>query len=335
MSASRRVRSGGVVPHLGKAAAATAFAALAHGLLPLSLLVAAPAASAQVIAVKCDGPYDLKDGACVLNEVKLKDLKDEPACSAAAGTRWDKTECKAADKPPSPNCGDAVADLVVKDGKCVLDRKVPRTTQGQYQGDCFEVKATPDPNPYSLVGGRRYDVQSQRTDGSDKLLVVVEAKSTLFGFSCRPIVGTAREIPASEFNRVGSRRLGWTTGVLTLPFKYYPGTKSLTPAGAIGPYVGRRSGTPGSAVTFAGTAAVGAVQGEATDASGNATKPTLFAVSLAAGWMFDIGKEPGAKPFKIGMFVGKDFVSSDNAAKYAQDRRTWLAFQIGFDFTDN
>jgi hypothetical protein len=306
-------------------------------------LVASGSLNAQVIDLskieaKCDGPYLFKGGVCVLEPNELAKLKTEDTCKAAAGVQWKDGKCLAAKEPPSANCGDKLPDLAVKDNKCVIDRKVPRSSQGAYEGDCFLVIAKGDPNPYNLVPGQRYEVASQRDDNGDKLLRVVEAtpvSSIGPSYFCKATGGIAREVPAAEFTKIGAERLGWTYGMLTLPFKYYPGDKSLKGAGSLGPYVGRRSGAAGSAITFAATAAVGAVQGESTDDKGNATTPSLFAVSLAAGWMYDISKTPGGKPFKIGFFVGKDFVGADNAAKYPHNRKTWVAFQIGFDFTDN
>lgn len=229
------------------------------------------------------------------------------------------------------------------------------SVEGAYEGDCFEVGAVTKENPYKLAPTTRYLVQSQRdmteasppaaaasgakaVAGTDKMLRVVEAdKAWSFGpsYFCKTKGTISSEVPASEFVKIGAERLGWTYGMLTLPFKYYPGDKSLKASGALGPYVGRRSGAAGSAITFAATAAVGAVQGEAVDDTGAVTNPSLFAVSLAMGWMFDISKTPGGKPFKMGIFVGKDFVGSDNAAKYPNNRKTWVAFQLGFDFTDN
>lgn len=42
-----------------------------------------------------------------------------------------------------------------------------------------------------------------------------------------------------------------------------------------------------------------------------------------------------AGPFKVGWFHGSDRVNSDNAVKYKSNRKPWVAFQIGYDFTDN
>lgn len=299
--------------------------------------------NAQVIDLSkiqpsCNGPYEFKGGVCVVADDKLATLATQDACKTAAGVEWKEGKCEPAKEPPAATCGDALPDLVVKDNKCVIDRKVPRSSQGAYEGDCFQVAATAESNPYKLVAGRRYEVESQRDENGEKILRVAEAKP-VWGFGpsyfCEVRGGVVRDVPLSEFTKIGAERLGWTYGMLTLPFKYYPGDKSLKGAGALGPYVGRRSGASGSAITFAGTAAVGAVQGEATDANGNVTTPSLFAISLAFGWMYDISKTPGGKPFKIGFFVGKDFVGADNAAKYRHNRKTWIAFQIGFDFTDN
>ena len=67
----------------------------------------------------------------------------------------------------------------------------------------------------------------------------------------------------------------------------------------------------------------------------NLSTPDLQAFSLALGYMYDIAKGVDTRPFKIGFFVGSDVVGADNGVKYKHNKKPWLAFQIGFDFTDN
>lgn len=313
---------------LAACAAAALFAAL-----PLR---AQPVIDLSTLVPGCgDTPFEYTNGQCVADDAKIAAL-DQKGCTGT-GIAWnsDHSKCEAvADAAPSPTCGSALPDLVVKDGKCVVQRQVPRSARGDYEGDCWRMVATPDPNPYGLASGQRYLVLSQKDAGTDKLLTVVPARRSMPYF-CTSLGGKSRDVPASEFNHLGSQRLGWTYGMLTLPFKYFPGDKSFTGAGSLGPYVGRRSGAAGSAITFAATVAFGSVKGEVKDAQGNVSSPDLAALSVAAGWMYDISKSSSAKPFKIGLFFGKDFVSASDAVSYAHNRKTWVAFQIGFDFTDN
>jgi hypothetical protein len=125
--------------------------------------------------------------------------------------------------------------------------------------------------------------------------------------------------------------------VLSLPFKYHAHDKSFTPGALnIGPYLGRRWGSSGSAITAALAAAIGSVRGEVRDAQGNITgTPDVTAFSMAVGLMLDVSKNPDFKPFKVGLFYGIDRVNADDAVKYKHNRKPWVAFQIGYDFTDN
>lgn len=299
-----------------------------------------PSANAQAVDLTKIQPecgstlFEFKGGACVGRTVELGKVTGPEGCPQPH-LEWDASAKKCNVKSaPQPSCGSALANLVVKEGRCFVDSQVARSAAGDYHGDCFKVIATPDPNPHGLVAGQRYEVEWQDDQNGDRLLTVALAGMPVPYF-CSSKGGVTRKIPASEFQKVGAERLGWTYGLLTLPFKYYPHDKGLSGSGALGPYVGRRSGSAGSGITFAGTAAIGSVKGEVTDAQGNVTNPDLVALSLAVGWMYDISKRPGAKPFKVGFFVGKDIVGAEDSVKYDRNRRTWIAFQIGFDFTDN
>ena len=124
--------------------------------------------------------------------------------------------------------------------------------------------------------------------------------------------------------------------MLALPYKFHTDDNSFGSSVSIGPYFGRRWGVPGSAYTMAVAATIGTVKGEIRDAQDKITStPDLQAFSLAAGFMWDIAKGAGTRPFKVGVFAGADVVGSDNAIKYKHNRKPWLAFQVGFDFTDN
>jgi hypothetical protein len=213
--------------------------------------------------------------------------------------------------------------------------KPASSARGDYIGDCFKIIATPAEPAPKLPSGTYWQVQSQSDDKNDPELTIVSATSTARYF-CSPKGDPVQKVKASVMTEIGAERLGWTYGMLTLPFKYYAHDKSFASAGSLGPYVGRRSGAAGSAITFAGTLAIGSVKGEVKDSAGVTTDtPELLALSIAAGWMYDISKSPGGKPFKIGLFIGRDYVGAGNAVKYARNGQTWAAFQIGFDFTDN
>ncbi|KPF94846.1 hypothetical protein IP87_18080 [beta proteobacterium AAP121] len=334
----------------GPARRPTAAASAAALLLCGPFAVWVPAAQAQTIDLgalkpdQCAGPYKHDDAtkACVRDDDKMAQITLSSQC-VGDGVAWKDGACSfVPDKAPKPTCGTAIPDLAVKDGKCVVQRSTPRSAPGQYVGDCFKVVAEPQPNDLGFSRGERLVVQSQTDEGDDKLLRVARAERASFGglpipYFCSATGPELKQVRASQLNAAGASRLGWTYGVLTMPFKYYRHDKSFSSGASIGPYVGRRSGAAGSAITFAVAATIGSVKGEVRDATTNTVTgtPELMAYSVAFGWMYDISKAPGVKPFKIGLFFGQDRVSGDKVANYKQNGRGWVAFQIGFDFTDN
>ena len=88
---------------------------------------------------------------------------------------------------------------------------------------------------------------------------------------------------------------------------------------------------------------VGSVTGETIDpnkldASGQPTvtgTTQMAALSLAVGFVFDVAKDPKSRPFKAGVFIGRDSVNPGPTVRYEFNRKTWIAVQIGYDFTDN
>jgi hypothetical protein len=148
---------------------------------------------------------------------------------------------------------------------------------------------------------------------------------------------------ASQMNAVGATRFGYAYGFLTMPYKYFPSEKSFQVNVPIGAYMGWRWGAAGSGQTLAAAVTLSTVKANTVDpntldASG---KPTVTgttdvaALSIAAGIMFDVLKSPAGKPFKTGVFVGRDIVNQDPTIDYKFNRKNWIAVQIGYSFTDN
>jgi hypothetical protein len=209
------------------------------------------------------------------------------------------------------------------------------TTPGDYKGDCFRLVAKPDA-PFGLKDDGTYMVLSQDRREGDPKLNVIEADNLWRGFlSCTPRPGAKviKDVPASAMIESGAIRTGWTYGVLALPYKYHLDDKSFSSGVSVGPYIGRRIDAWGAGYTVAATMAIGTVTGTSTDTAGNTTSPTLAAFTFAGGVMFDVSK--GSKPFKAGLFVGRDVVGRDSGAMYPHNRKTWIAVQLGYDFTDN
>jgi hypothetical protein len=307
-----------------------------------------PAHAVEIVSVvtdakiSCDAPFELKNGTCVVDAAALAKLDKAETCKGE-GLAFDKQGGKCIADPalaPTPKCtreGEQVKfDAQVK--QCVLKREPLRSTLGDSMGDCYRVHVTRKSTTKELVAGKSYKVMFQDTDsdGKDKTLTLVESedKGTLW---CDPRRGAELfDVKASELTRMGADRAGWAFGVLAVPFKYYGSSRTFGSGTAIGPYVGRRWGTPGSAYTFAVAATLSSVKGEIRDADDKITStPDLQAFSLATGFMWDIAKAPEVRAFKWGVFIGADWVGSDKVVQFKQNRKPWIAIQIGFDFLDN
>lgn len=318
-------------------------------MFPAFFLTISTPLKAQVIHLKditptCPAPYQSVPvaGKCAHDDSKINDFNTEPSCKASLGLSWNGSRCTfVTGKEATPSCGTATTDLAFENGECVIDHKVPRSASGDYVGDYFHITATSSDYPDVVYQqGAWIRVMSQQNLGEqDRELTVVASEPPCAGlpFCGRPLGGQqAKTMKASSLAALGVERVGWTYGVLALPFKYHTGSRSFSSQVSLGPYLGRRYGAPGSAFTFALAAAIGSVKGEVRDAQNNVTStPDLQAYSIAGGVMWDISKAPNIKPFKLGMFLGADMVSKDNVVKFKDDRKLWLAFQIGFDFTDN
>jgi hypothetical protein len=290
--------------------------------------------------IQCPANFDLVDGKCKADAQKVKSL-GEGACNTPGLAYIASTKtCEVIEnQAPVPKCAatepPSAFDKALK--QCVVQDDRPRSGLGDYVGDCFRVRAVPASAPAKPASGGIYAVVAQRAEGStDKLLTLAETDDG-GQWKCASKVGTTLiDLKASDLIAMGADRSGWAYGVLALPYKFHFDDKSFGSGVSIGPYFGRRWGTPGSAYTLAMAATIGSVKGEVRDSAGNVTStPDLQAFSLALGYMYDIAKGSDTRPFKIGFFVGADVVGADNVVKYKHNKKPWLALQIGFDFTDN
>ena len=205
-----------------------------------------------------------------------------------------------------------------------------------------------------LTAGKNYLVTNQRaidtTDTADRELSLVS--STNFWHSdwdTWPLVGctaekngTQHHVSASKLIVAGAKRRGYAYGFLTMPYKYFRSKKSFLINVPLGGYLGLRYGQAGSGTTFAFAVTLSSVKAETIDPAklDAAGKPTITgtadvsALSGAFGFIFDVLKSQAGKPFKAGIFVGRDVVNSTPTIDYQFNRKTWIAIQLGYDFTD-
>ncbi len=248
---------------------------------------------------------------------------------------------------PAASAASAASEANAKD--------VPRSNRGDYVGDCFLIK-NDVPGLAKNEGTRHWLVTEQDSrDPNDPVLTLIPASD--WGHSwvettlqrALPILGctpktshsTPARVHASDFNRHGAIRRGFVYGMLTTPYKYFPGSKRFQAGAPVGPYLGWRIGQSGVGGAFVTAITLGAVEGDTVKADPtDATKQvitghtTLMALSAAAGLIFDITRNPSKSPIKVGLLAGQDWVNSADNVKYDHNRKTWVAIQIGFDFTD-
>lgn len=237
------------------------------------------------------------------------------------------------------------------DAVCLYERgTLPVSHEGDYVGDCFSVSA--DIKGVSLGSGGDYFVTAQDSlDKNNPKLTLVKVKKFTWPwvqefvpiFGCRPEKGGEPvQVEAARLAESGARRRGFSYGVLTMPYKYFPGQKSFVAGLPLGGYLGWRIGQPGSSGTFALAMTATSVKADIIDPkTADQATPTItgstdvMALSGALGFIFDVTRSPSGRAFKSGIFVGKDYVNSDPSIRYKFNRNTWVAVQFGFDFTDN
>jgi hypothetical protein len=262
------------------------------------------------------------------------------------GFSWDSNSNSCNGPVPIPDCGPGYQ---VISGLCQsAQAKSPTSSNDNYVGDCFEVmvklstlrkaNGAQDTDDFDDQHGDRLLVTGQDTANPDSLKVArVKKVGFLNGppfFACKPTLNADPEtVSANDLLSTGAIRTGWVYGGLVLPFKYHFDDKSFGASTSVGPYVGRRSSFGAASYTWALTAGLTPISVTGTDSNGNQQTTALTAYTYAAGLIFEISKS--STPFRGGLFFGKDVVSSTSAVPYAHNRKNWLAFQLGYDFTDH
>ena len=298
---------------------------------------------------QCPAYFDFQKaaGTCAPRADEIKALQGD-ACSGPGLLPNAAKVCEPTSAAPAPECKPLSGRKAKISGSgtaatCSYDDAVPVSGLGDYVGDCIDIRARPTGT--QLRPGGLYKVTGQtNVEPSDRNLTLVDAKTPWYQFGCDAVVGgTQRRLLASTMAESGAVRRGYAYGALTMPYKYFPGEKSFVTSVPIGAYMGWRSGQAGSGLTTAVAITLSSVKANTVDPTklDAAGKPTITgeadvaALSTAIGVMFDVLKSPAGKPFKAGLFIGRDVVNSDPTVSYRFNRKTWIAIQLGYDFTDN
>ena len=298
----------------------------------------------------CPGPWRVANAKCVLDTEQVIKLSEDSCTASKLTFNKAKSVCEGpSSADPAPECK-AIPGYAPKpvgqgsDLKCTYSRTIPVSSPGDYIGDCIVVQVPPEGS--GLTSSKRYFVSAQKNlEGNDRELTLVDGRLSLFPtFGCRADGGQRlHTASASALMKGGALRQGYAYGFLTMPYKYFPSSKSFTSTAPIGGYLGWRAGQAGSGFTTAFAMTISSVKANTVDPTklDANNRPTVTgsadvaALSGAAGVMFDILKSGTGKPFKAGIFIGKDRVSTDPTVEYKFNRKTWIAIQLGYDFTDN
>ena len=327
-----------------------AFALL--GLVTFACVRAQPVADTLVPAdlaePKCSvgWDYDAAKKACVANSASIGKLTGASCTNAGFALNATTGKCEQGTaKAPEAACTPlAGMTASAKDGKCQYTRTLATSAPGAFLGDCFVIRAVPENT--TLKGGEIYYTSGQvNRENGDALLTLVEAKEgSLIG--CTPKKdGLKVQVASSALMDSAAERRGFSFGFLTMPYKYFPKQRSFVVNAPVGGYFGWRNGDFGSGRTYAAAVTLSSVVAEkldptATDDNGQPVRKVtgqtnVPALSLAVGMIFDVLKTPRGKPFKAGFFIGQDLVNQDPSFDYRFNRKTWIALQLGYDFTDN
>jgi hypothetical protein len=223
-------------------------------------------------------------------------------------------------------------------------------------GDCFVIKSQIAELHRAQPGHRHWIVTAQDVrDANNPTLTMIPASQwgdgdiadwiqravPLLGCTPKSSTATPVDMPAGTLQRHGAIRRGFVYGLLTTPYKYYPSDKRFETGLPIGPYLGWRVGESGVGTTLVSAVTIGSVTAESLDTDpADTTKKrvsgttNLTSLAAAVGLVFDITRNPSKSPFKVGLLFGKDYVNKGDNIRYEHNRKTWVALQIGFDFTD-
>lgn len=289
---------------------------------------------------QCPTGYDFVDAtsSCRLNEGIVTALK-RGECERA-GFRFAADRCSAEGaKPPSPECAYLPGYTPkIEAGACSYKKQAPSSAPGQFVNDCLEILSPPAGS--SLVMGNTYVVTDQVAQtGDDSLLTLAPGEIEWIPLHCKQLQGASTKLLASDL--VGAtRRYGYTWGVLSMPYKWFPKQKAFVTGAPIGAYAGWRWAQAASGTTLAVAATLSSVKADTfeTDADGVETvtgSTEVSALSLAIGFIWDITKDKRSTPFKAGVFVGSDMINEAPGIRYLYNRKTYVAIQLGYNFTDN
>ena len=268
---------------------------------------------------------------------------DEKTCTDTFKGAW-KAADKTCDKERAPDCpgADRGISFNAQTKTCQIDTSIPTSSSGAFVGDTLEFVV--DGKPAGTVAGVKYCVLGQTTSAPPSIELIMRDEEqrvlpklfTMFGCVPKksPQSNESANVPISSLDGTGYARDGWTYGALLLPYKFHTRDNEFSPAGQIGPYVGRSYTVGSFGIKVIGTIAYGPIttnNGNTSAANGTATVKTINGLALGLGLIGTITKGPS--PFQFGLVVGRDKVSASDKGAYPYTGKGWIGLQLGYDFT--
>jgi hypothetical protein len=132
----------------------------------------------------------------------------------------------------------------------------------------------------------------------------------------------------SAFASHENLRNGYTYGLLTAPYKFFPKDHSFSSSATIGPYAGWEfTVSDWFSAKAIGSFGLSSVPVTTTNSTGESTTSNKAALSLSTGVLFDINKQ-----FQLGLLLGADSAGPNSGYQY--NGKPWLAIDIGYKFSN-
>jgi hypothetical protein len=122
-------------------------------------------------------------------------------------------------------------------------------------------------------------------------------------------------------------REGYTYGILTAPYKFFPKDHSFVSSATIGPYIGYELNWLGISGKVIGSFGLTSVPVIGKDDAGKATTTNKAALSISTGVLWDLNNK-----FQMGFLLGADTVGPGSAYQY--NGKPWFAVDIGYKFSN-
>jgi len=169
--------------------------------------------------------------------------------------------------------------------------------------------------------------------GDAKVALADKAKHPACGTAEWIHLDTTYEFTSTDFQDVGSQRLGFTWGPMIIPYKYYFTDHAIKGNPSTVLYVGYEGWFPGvslAAVAAAGLG-IGQTTSNASDGS-NGSPPTPPDTNTSATYTVAVGLIAtfGGGAIKAGVLTGRDYQS--NAAQFKYENKQWIALSVGTSF---